>query len=118
MAQNYMIRELRDDHVRDHMDRYRPLYVKNLIGVLCFPGALPQVVACGTLEYSGHLCLNEVFTDADGTMHLSVFATVTLNPAQLEQLKREGKLIVTTAVDEPTVTLLHETLKPHVAKRR
>lgn len=113
MVTKYMVRELRDDHVEDGSE-WRPTHTKNLIGVLCYADSLPIIVSCGPVDYFGHLCLNKVYTDLNGKMHLSCTAQISIDRAQLGRLKREGKLVVDTSQGDPTVMLLQETLKPLV----
>jgi len=87
----FMLRNLIDDH-RSYEKHVR----LSLIGTRTNSDGLPRTVSFHSPEYSGVLCINEVYTDDNGELHLSRCATYTMQRNELEEIKEKGILTVKT----------------------
>jgi hypothetical protein len=91
MSQNrWMTRDLINDHHRGCSDA--AVKEKTFIGLRWYKDGLPSLVACGRVGYTGTLCLNKVYEDDRGEMHLSTIATFTADRVQLRELQETGRL--------------------------
>ena len=105
-TKKWMVRNLRDLHVSEDA-QYGNKFTENLIGLLCFPGHLPQLVSCGPVNYDNVLNINHVREDAEN-MYLTTRSASLVNRDQLRKLKLEGKILLDTIQGDPTLTLLEE----------